>query len=78
MIFYGWKGALIIIAIFVAIQQIENNVLVPLLMNKSLGISPLLILLCALFFGSTLGFIGVLLSVPFAILLTIMIKNKVE
>lgn len=33
---FGRKGFIIMTIIFVAIQQIENNVLVPLLMNKSL------------------------------------------
>lgn len=75
---FGRKGFIIMTIIFVAIQQIENNVLVPLLMNKSLWVSPLLILLCALFFGSALGFIGVLLAVPFAILITMVVKRDFE
>ena len=77
-IIYGWKGFLVVGIIYVVIQQIENNVLVPMLMNKSLGVSPLLILLCALFFGSILGFIGVLMAVPFAILITMVAKKDFE
>ncbi|AKH33162.1 hypothetical protein XF24_00839 [candidate division SR1 bacterium Aalborg_AAW-1] len=77
-IIYGWKGLIVVSIVYVIIQQIENNVLVPMLMNKSLGVSPLLILLCALFFGSILGFIGILLAVPFAILITMVVKKDFQ
>lgn len=77
-LFYGWKWFIVVSIIYIIIQQIENNILVPLLMNKSLGVSPLLILLSALFFGSILWFIGVLMAVPFAILITMMVKKDFQ
>lgn len=77
-VMYGWKGFIVVGIIYVIIQQIENNILVPMLMNKSLWVSPLLILLCALFFGSILWFIGVLLAVPFAIIVTMVVKKDFE
>ena len=75
---YWWKWFVVVSIIYIIIQQIENNILVPMLMNKSLGVSPLLILLSALFFGSILWFIGVLMAVPFAILITMVVKKDFQ
>ena len=72
---FGRKWFLVVSLVYIAIQQLESNVLVPILMKKSLGVSPLLILLSALFFGSSLGFLGVLMAVPFAILITMIVKK---
>ena len=72
---FGRKWFLVVSIVYIAIQQLESNVLVPILMKKSLGVSPLLILLSALFFGSSLGFLGVLMAVPFAILITMIVKK---
>lgn len=75
---FGWKWFIVVSLIFVVIQQLESNVLVPILMKKSLGVSPLLILLSALFFGSAIWFVGVLMAVPFAILITMLVKKDFE
>lgn len=72
---YGWKGLIVVSMAYMIVQWIENNVLIPVLMNKSLGVSSLLIFLCALIGGSVLGFIGVLLAVPFAVVITMVVKK---
>lgn len=45
---YGLKGFIITGIAYFIIQWTENNILIPLLMNKSLGVNPLLIFLCVL------------------------------
>jgi len=40
---YGIYGALIVIGMVFVIQWLENNVLIPLLMNKTLGVNPVVI-----------------------------------
>jgi len=42
-IHYGIYGALIVIGVVFLIQRLENNVLIPLLMNKTLGVNPVVI-----------------------------------
>ncbi len=62
----GPGAALIVLGIVVAVQQIEGNVLQPILMGRSLSLHPLVILL-ALAAGSIVaGVIGAVLAVPFA------------
>ena len=75
---YGIQWFLVVSLLYFIIQWLENNVLIPLLMNKSLGISPLLIFLCVLIGGSVLWFIGILLAVPISVLITMVVKKDFE
>lgn len=54
---------------YIVIQQLENNFIVPQVMKKAVGMSPIFIL-CALFTGGRIaGVLGVLLALPIALLL---------
>ncbi|MDT0200444.1 AI-2E family transporter [Nocardioides sp. AE5] len=60
----GWNGALIVLAIIVAVQQLEGNVLSPWLQSKSMNLHAGVVLL-SVALGSTLfGIIGAFLAVP--------------
>lgn len=72
---YGFTGFVALIIVLGIIQRLENNVLVPLVMYHTLGISPLLIFLCMIVGGTLLGILGVLLAVPFAVILTILFED---
>jgi predicted PurR-regulated permease PerM len=51
---------------FVAYQQVENYVLVPKVMKRTVDISPLATIVAALIGGSLLGVLGALLAIPVA------------
>jgi predicted PurR-regulated permease PerM len=55
------------------IQQIENNLLVPRVMNKSVGINPILSILAIAAFSLLFGWVGALLAIPVAAILQILI-----
>jgi predicted PurR-regulated permease PerM len=68
---------------FVAYQQLENHVLNPLIMSKTVNVNPLLVLLSVLF-GTSIGdwvggifggFVAALLSIPTAAALQVIIKD---
>lgn len=60
----GFTTALIVLAIIVAVQQLEGNVLQPILQSRSLGLHAVVVLL-AVTAGSTLyGIPGAFLAVP--------------
>ena len=62
----GFTTALIVLAIIIAVQQLEGNVLQPMLQSRSLGLHAVVVLL-AVTAGSTLyGIAGAFLSVPVA------------
>lgn len=62
----GITLALIVAGLFLIINQFEGNLLYPLVVNKVVGIPPLLVILALLVGGSLAGFLGVLLSIPLA------------
>jgi predicted PurR-regulated permease PerM len=53
-------------AYFLIIQQVENSILVPKVMEKAVGLSPILVILVLLIGGSLMGIVGALLAVPVA------------
>ncbi len=58
--------ALWVILATVIIQQLENGLLVPRVMNRVIGIRPLVSLLALLAFGSLYGILGALIALPLA------------
>ena len=58
--------ALAVAGVYLVLQLIEGNVLVPLVMRNTTGISPFLVIISVLIGGAVGGFIGALLAVPIA------------
>jgi predicted PurR-regulated permease PerM len=56
--------ALVVLAVFALIQQVENNILVPRIIGRSLNLRPLVVLLAALAGASLAGVLGLLLAAP--------------
>jgi putative permease len=56
--------ALWVIALFILIQQIEGNVLVPRIMAKAMKLHPVPVLFCVVAMGTLTGPIGLLLAIP--------------
>ena len=63
-------GATIALAIF--IQQLENYLLVPMIIKKSVGLSPVITLISLLIGFKVAGVVGALLSVPVVIILHVL------
>ena len=55
-----------VLIFFIAIQQLENHVLVPLLIKKLVGLNPVTIILAILVGAKLGGVLGMLLAVPLA------------
>ncbi|HMS22547.1 MAG TPA: AI-2E family transporter [Candidatus Levybacteria bacterium] len=67
--------AFTIIIIYIVIQMIENNVLVPKVMQKAVGLNPIVIILAITIGAKLLGLMGALLCIPFISMIIIIIKN---
>ncbi len=67
--------ALIVAGIYVVLQFVEGNVLVPIVMRNAVGISPLLILVSILIGAAAGGFVGAFLAVPVAASLEIVLQR---
>lgn len=74
----GLTTALIVLAIVLAVQQLEGNVLLPLLQSKSMDLHAAIVLI-AITIGSTLfGIIGAFLAVPVAATLVVVLRYMSE
>jgi predicted PurR-regulated permease PerM len=57
-----------VIVFYVAVQQVENHVLAPLVLGKTLGLNPVTVIIALLVGGTLAGIMGILLSVPVAVI----------
>ncbi len=60
---------------FVAIQQIENHVLVPLIVGRSVGMHPVIVIVSLLIGVEVGGFLGILVAVPAAVVLQEVVES---
>ncbi len=67
--------ALGVTAMYFVVQQLENNVIVPQVMKKAVGLNPLVVILAIAVGGRLLGIGGALLAVPIAVVLQVIFLN---
>jgi predicted PurR-regulated permease PerM len=62
----GTTLALLVILVYVVVNQLQANVIYPLVVQKVLGIAPLVVILAIIVGAQLGGFLGVLVAVPVA------------
>jgi predicted PurR-regulated permease PerM len=62
----GPVAALIVVAVILVYQQIENNLISPRIISGKLQIPPVLTLIAVLVGGAVLGVVGVIIAIPLA------------
>ncbi|OGY59503.1 MAG: hypothetical protein A3B23_00900 [Candidatus Colwellbacteria bacterium RIFCSPLOWO2_01_FULL_48_10] len=65
----SWTLGLYAFILFLIIQQLESNVLVPLMMKRAIEIHPVVILISLLGGVKLAGFVGMLLAIPAAVII---------
>jgi len=63
---------------FIGIQQIESNILIPLIMHKAVGLNPIAIMVSMLIGFKFLGILGIIISIPIATSISIFIDDYTE
>ncbi|MBE9158053.1 AI-2E family transporter [Nodosilinea sp. LEGE 06152] len=63
-----WK-AIAVVILYVVIQQIESNILTPLVMKKQVSLLPAVTLLSQVVFAVLFGFLGLLLALPLTLII---------
>ena len=64
-----------VIIFFVVQQQFENHVLVPKVMERQVGVSPVIVIVALLIGGSLLGIVGAILAVPTAAIFQVIFQE---
>jgi len=67
-----------VIGIIILAQQIEGNIMIPLVMRKAVGLKPVIVLLSVLIGYQLLGIIGILMAVPVAAIASIFISDYID
>lgn len=63
---HGPVTGLLVLGLFILVQQLEGYVLTPLIMKRAVGLNPVVVILALLVGAKLAGVIGVLVSVPVA------------
>lgn len=74
-VFFAWADglnkAIYTAILYLVIQQLENNVIVPKVMGRNTGLNPVVVILAILTGGRLAGVIGALLAVPIATVVSV-------
>lgn len=68
----GWTMVILTVSLFIVLELLTNNVAEPLLYGASTGISPLALILAAVFWAWMWGGIGLILATPLTVCLVVM------
>jgi predicted PurR-regulated permease PerM len=71
----GIGPALIMLAVVLVYQQVENNVLTPKIQGKAVNLSGFFIIVAVTLFGALLGVLGALTAVPLAAMIQIFVQE---
>lgn len=74
-LFYDPQVGVILIIFFLVYQQVENNVLQPLVYGRSVRLHPIVVFLAVLAGGELLGILGALLAIPVAEIARILLTD---
>lgn len=66
---------LLVAGIYVVIQIVEGNILVPMVMKNAIGVPPFLVIVSLLVGGAVAGLIGALLAVPLTAALVVILER---
>lgn len=70
--------AVFVIVLYLVVQQLENHILAPKIMQKAVGLDPIVIILVLLIGGKLAGILGVILAVPVATAISVFIHDIFE
>lgn len=74
----GFWNAVFVLLVIIAVQQIEGNVLQPVLQSKAMGLHATVVLLAVAVGGTLFGIVGAFLAVPVAAVLAVWLRYWAE
>lgn len=66
-------AALLVVILYLVVQMLENTFLVPKIMQKAIGVSPVVIILAIIVGAKLLGVVGAIISIPIAASISVMV-----
>jgi predicted PurR-regulated permease PerM len=62
-------------AYFLVLHQLEANVLVPKIMERRVGVSPVVVMMALLIGAELLGLVGAILAIPTAAIISVIVEE---
>jgi predicted PurR-regulated permease PerM len=67
--------ALLVVILFVVIQQVENHILAPKVMQKAVGLNPIISIVALLIGAKIGGIVGIILAIPVATAISVVVSE---
>ena len=67
-----------VLILYIVVQQFENHLIYPLVVRKTVGVPPLLVIIAIIVGGKLAGIYGIILSVPLAAVLIEFLNDLAE
>ena len=64
-----------VVVFFLVIHQLENHIIVPKVMGRSIDLHPVTVIISLLIGGQLMGIVGMILAVPVAALLKVLYRH---
>ncbi|HOX60598.1 MAG TPA: AI-2E family transporter [Candidatus Magasanikbacteria bacterium] len=74
----GITGLLTVMVLYVVIQQSENHLIVPKVMQKAVGLNPIVSIVAVLSGAKLAGVLGALVAIPVATALSVLLQHVLE
>lgn len=68
----------LVAGIYVVVQQMENHLIYPQVVRKTVGVPPLLAIIAILIGGKIAGMMGVIIAIPIAVVLVEYLNDRVD
>lgn len=69
---------ILVLAVYIVIQQVEGHIITPQVMKKALGLNPIVVILALLVGAKIGGVLGAILSVPITTAMSVFVDDLVE
>lgn len=70
--------ALAVVILYTIIQQLENHIIVPVVMSKSVGLNPVIVIMAVLIGGSLGGILGAVIAIPLVSGISVFVNDMME
>ena len=67
--------ALMVVVLYIVVQQLENNIIVPKVMQKAVGLSPIIIIVTIIIGAKLMGIVGAIIAVPIAATIAVLVQE---
>ncbi|WP_236684760.1 AI-2E family transporter [Corynebacterium uterequi] len=74
----GFQEALLVLLLVIAVQQLEGNILSPLLQSRAMDLHPVIVLISVVVGGGLMGILGAFLSVPIVAVIAVVLRYLID